>query len=175
VISIRRAEPDDSAFMVELANHPEVAPFLGARRARDEAAIREQIERSQAEPASFGRLIIEVDGRHAGVLGYHVVNERNRIAHLEALAVHPDFRGQRLADEAARIFQRYLIGELGFHRLELECYAFNERAIAHAARSGFVREGVKRKAYQRDGQWVDSVLFALVAEDLDESVPGMRS
>ena len=170
MITIRRAELEDAAFMVELANHPDVTPFLGARRARDEAAVREQIERSRAEPESFGRLIIEVDGARAGVLGFHLVSEHNRIAHLEALAVHPDFRGNRIADEAARMFQRYLIDALGFHRLELECYAFNERAIAHAERAGYVREGVKRKAYSRDGTWVDSVLFALVAEDLHDGM-----
>jgi len=32
---------------------------------------------------------------------------------------------------------------------------------------GFVREGRKRKAYLKDGEWVDSVLYALLAEDLD--------
>ncbi len=167
MIELRRAEPRDVEFLFELANHPEVAPFLGARRARDAAAILAQVERSQAEPEAFGRVIIEVDGERAGVMGYERVNERNRIATLEALAVHPDFRGRRLADEAARLFQRLLIAELGFHRLQLECYAFNERAIAHAERAGFIREGVKRKAYERDGVWVDSILFALVAEDLD--------
>ncbi len=171
MIRIRRAEPGDVAFMVELANHPEVAPFLGARRARDAEAIGEQIERSRVEPDEFGRLIIEVDGERAGVMGYHRVNERNRIAHLEALAVHPRFRGRRVADEAAAQFQRYLIGELGFHRLELECYAFNERAIAHAERSGFRREGVKRRAYEREGEWVDSVMFAFLEEDLEQSAP----
>ena len=168
MISIRRAEPADAAFMVELANHPEVAPFLGARRGRDLDVILEQIERSQSEPQSFGRLVIEVDGERAGVLGFHVRSERNRIAHLEALAVHPDFRGNRVADEAARMFQRYLIHELGFHRLELECYAFNERAIAHAERAGYTREGVKRRAYERDGEWVDSVMFSILAEELDD-------
>ena len=170
MIAIRRAEPGDAPFMVELANHPDVAPFLGARRARDEAAIVEQIERSENEPQSFGRLVIEVDGQRAGVLGFHLVSERNRIAHLEALAVHPDFRGNRVADEAARMFQRYLIRELGFHRLELECYAFNERAIAHAERAGYTREGVKRKAYERDGEWVDSVVFSILAEELDDGI-----
>ena len=175
MIELRRAEPADVDFLVELANHPDVAPYLGARRARDRDGILEQIERSRAEPEAFGRLVIVLDGGRAGALGYHVVNERNRIVHLEALAVHPDHRGRRLADDAARLLQRYLIVELGFHRLELECYAFNERAIAHAERAGFSREGVKRKAYERDGKWVDSVLFALVAEDLDESVPGVYS
>jgi RimJ/RimL family protein N-acetyltransferase len=49
----------------------------------------------------------------------------------------------------------------------LEIYGFNERAIHHAERAGFVREGVKRKAYERQGEWVDSVIFALVREDLE--------
>ncbi|HET8557685.1 MAG TPA: GNAT family protein, partial [Gaiellaceae bacterium] len=93
--------------------------------------------------------------------------ERNRIARLESLAVHPAFRGRRLADEAARLFQRLLLEELGFHRLEMEIYAFNERACAHAERAGFVREGRKRKAYLKDGEWVDSLLYALIPEDLD--------
>jgi RimJ/RimL family protein N-acetyltransferase len=72
-----------------------------------------------------------------------------------------------VADEAARLFQRHLFDDLGFHRLELEIYGFNDRAIAHAERAGFVREGVKRKAYARGDAWVDGVLFGLVREDLD--------
>jgi RimJ/RimL family protein N-acetyltransferase len=58
--------------------------------------------------------------------------------------------------------------DLGYHRLELEIYAFNERALAHAERAGFVREGVKRKAYIRNGDRVDAVMFALLREDLAE-------
>ena len=80
----------------------------------------------------------------------------------------PRFRGRRLADDAARLLQHHLIRELGFHRIELEIYGFNERAQRHAERSGFVREGVKRKAYASGDGWVDGVLYALVEEDLDE-------
>ena len=77
------------------------------------------------------------------------------------------FRGRGVADEAARRFQRYLIFELGFHRLELACYGFNDRAIRHTERVGFVREGVKRSAYMRHGEWQDAVQFALLREDLE--------
>ena len=93
-------------------------------------------------------------------------NRRSRIAHLGGLAVHPDFRGRRLADEAAREFQRHLLLDLGYHRLQLEIYGFNERAMRHAERVGFVREGERRKAYRRQGRWVGSALYALVREDL---------
>ena len=80
--------------------------------------------------------------------------------------MHPDFRGRRVADEGARLLQRLLF-DLGYHRLELACYGFNERAITHAERVGFVREGVKRRAYLRHGEWQDAVLFGLLREDLD--------
>jgi RimJ/RimL family protein N-acetyltransferase len=101
-------------------------------------------------------------------MGFGVENERSRIARLGGLAVHPDFRGRRLADDAARLLQRHLIFELDFHRLQLEIYGFNERAMRHAERAGFVREGVRRKAYRRHGEWVDGVMYGLVREDFEQ-------
>ncbi len=165
-VELRRAKPPDADFLLEVLADDDVRRFLGPRTAAARGEVLEEIERSRAEPGSFGRFVIEVDGESAGMLGFHVVNERSRIARLERLAVHPDFRGRRVADEAARLFQQLLL-ELGLHRLELEIYASNERACAHAERVGFIREGRKRKAYLKDGEWVDTVLYALIPEDLD--------
>jgi RimJ/RimL family protein N-acetyltransferase len=167
-VSIRRAVTGDLDFFVELVNDEDVEPFLGGRAAFDRESLRAEIERSGAEPQEFGRFVIEVDGERAGAMGFEVANRRSRIANLERLAVHPAFRGRHVADEAARLLQRHLLVDLGYHRLQLEIYAFNERAMAHAERSGFVREGVRRKAYLRHGDWVDGVMFGLVREDLEE-------
>jgi len=166
-VELRRAKPPDADFVLELLADDDVRQFLGPRTAAAREEVVEEIERSLSEPESFGRFLIQVDGEPAGMLGFHIVNERSRIARLERLAVHPAFRGRRLADEAARLFQRLLLEELGFHRLELEIYAFNQRACAHAERVGFVCEGRKRKAYLKDGEWVDTVLYAVLPEDLD--------
>lgn len=169
---LRRATDDDVEFFVELAGHEDVEPFLAAVRARDADGVRQEVERSLAEPQEIGRFVIEVeedgDWRRAGVMGFDLANRRSRIANLGGLAVHPEFRGRKLADDAARLFQRHLLLDLDFHRLQLEIYGFNERAIEHAERSGFIREGTKRKAYWRHGEWVDGVLFGLVREDLDD-------
>ena len=173
-IVLRRAGPQDVDFLVELGAHPDVDPFLAARRSRDRDALLTEIERSLAEPQAFGRIVVEVDGERAGVMGYERANERSRIARLGGLAIHPEFRGRHVADEAARLLQRYLLLALGYHRLELEIYGFNERAIRHAERAGFVREGVRRKAYWRHGTWVDGVLFGLVREDLVEPTTGLE-
>jgi steroid delta-isomerase len=171
---IRRAEPRDLDFLVELTNHDDVEPFLSARRPREPEELLEEIERSLREPLVFGRFVVEVDGRRAGIMGFHVENRRSRIASLGGLAIHPDFRGRRVAYQAARALQCHLIGELGYHRLQLEIYDFNERAIAHAERAGFVREGVRRRAYWRHGEWVDGILFGLVREDVELPVSGVE-
>jgi RimJ/RimL family protein N-acetyltransferase len=169
-VRIRRAEPADVDFLLELMTHDDVDPYLAVVRARDRDGLLDEIDRSQHEPDAFGRFLIEVDERGelrpAGVMGFELRNRRSRIAHLGNLAIHPDFRGRGLADEAARWLQRHLLFDLGFHRLELEIYGFNERAQRHAERAGFVHEGVRRKAYWRHDDWVDGVLYGLVREDL---------
>ena len=170
-VRIRRAAAEDLGFLVNLFTHEDVEPFLAAVRAKDPESVRAEIERSLKEPLEFGRFVIDVERegewRRAGVMGFEVANRRSRIASLGGLAVHPDFRGRHVSDEAARLFQRHLILDLGYHRLQMEIYGFNERAMRHAERAGWVREGVKRQAYERHGEWVDGVLYGLLREDLE--------
>ena len=166
--TLRRATEDDLEFIVALSTHHEVSPFMAAFSATEPEAVSEEIRRSESDPGRFGRVVLEVDGERAGLLAFQVFSERSRIADLRGLMLHPDFRGRGLADAAARLLVRHLIFDLDFHRVQLECYGFNERAIRHAQRSGFTQEGVKRKAYWRHGDWVDGVLFGLVRDDLEE-------
>ncbi len=168
-ISLRRAEAADAGFLVALVTHEEVAPFLAASRPRSEMELLAEIERSETEPEAYGVFVIEVDGTPAGTMSFERTNRRSRIADLSGLALDPPFRGRGIAREATHLVQRHLLDDLGFHRLQLEVYAFNERALAHAERCGFTREGVRRKAYWREGEWTDGVLFGLVEEDLDEA------
>jgi len=167
-VSIRRARSDDVDFLVELVTHEDVEPFLAAVRAKDRDEILAEIERSDTDSEAFGVFVVEVDEARAGTMRFERANRRSRIADLGGLAIHPDFRGRKISDQAARLFQRHLLDDLGFHRLQLEIYGFNERAIAHAQRSGFTREGLRRKAYWRNDEWVDGVLYGLVAEDLGD-------
>jgi RimJ/RimL family protein N-acetyltransferase len=165
-VSIRRARADDADFLVELVTHEDVEPFLSARRAKGHDEILAEVARSDTEPEAFGLFVIEVDGERAGTMRFARANERSRIADLGGLAVHPAFRGARVGDSAARLFQRHLFDDLGFHRVQMEIYGFNERAMAHAERAGFTREGVRRKAYWRNDEWADGVLYGLVVEDI---------
>jgi len=163
-VALRSAEPEDLDFLTALYADEAVRPFLAAAGRYERDGIAEHLQR---EPDEGGLLVVELDGDRAGALFWERTNRRSRIAHVGGIAIHPDFRGRRLADDAARLLQHHLIRERGFHRIELEIYGFNERAQRHAERSGWVREGVKRKAYRHGDGWADGVLYALVEEDLD--------
>jgi RimJ/RimL family protein N-acetyltransferase len=163
-VTIRVATTDDVDFLTDLYADDDVRPFLAAAGSYDRKGVAARLGQ---DPEAGGLLVVEVEGEPAGAMAWQLHNRRSRIANISGLAVHPRFRGRRLADEAARLFQRYLILERGLHRIELEVYGFNERAQRHAERSGFVREGVKRNAYAHDGGWVDGVLYGFVEEDLD--------
>ena len=168
---LRRATAEDAEFLANLAANEEISPFLAVLSPRDTDAFLDEIEAAEASPHERGRFVIEAVGEdeawRAGSVAFEVTNRRSRIAHLYGLMLDPRFRGRGLARAATELFTSHLIRDLNFHRVELECYGYNERAVLHFDRSGFVREGVKRKAYWRNGEWVDGVLFALVREDLD--------
>jgi RimJ/RimL family protein N-acetyltransferase len=164
---IRRAGPDDVPFWSALAAHEEVEPFMAAVSARDEDELLEAVRRSEEEPTLHGRFVLEVDGERAGVMAFDVANRRSRIAYLHAIMLEPRFLGRGLATAAARLFVRHLVFDLDYHRVQLEVYGFNERALRHVERAGFVKEGVRRKAYWRHGAWVDGIDFGLVREDLE--------
>jgi RimJ/RimL family protein N-acetyltransferase len=110
--------------------------------------------------------VVEEDGEPAGCVAFATVNAFARIAHLHRLMVDPARRGRGIGEQAARAFAAHLIRELGFHRVELETYAFNEPAQRLFERAGFRREGVRRLAYPRHERWNDAVCFGLVEEDL---------
>jgi ribosomal protein S18 acetylase RimI-like enzyme len=84
--------------------------------------------------------------RHVGRLGMGLLPEYRR----QGL-------GRRLVTQAIRASR-----EAGIERIELEVFASNEPAIALYQASGFVTEGIKRRARKLDGRYDDNVFMALL-------------
>ena len=58
-----------------------------------------------------------------------------------------------------------LFEQRGMHRIEAEVYGFNAPAQRVFERAGFVCEGVRRRAYDRAGEWQDSICFGLLVDE----------
>jgi RimJ/RimL family protein N-acetyltransferase len=64
-----------------------------------------------------------------------------------------------------RLLCRYGFQLRGLHRLQIETVADNEAMIKTAVAAGFTREGVLRRSAWLDGQFVDEVIYGLLADE----------
>lgn len=69
-------------------------------------------------------------------------------------------RGQGLGREAIGLALEFSWRYLNLHRVWLQTFRHNDRAIRAYASQGFVEEGVLRRAAYIDGDWVDVVMMA---------------
>jgi RimJ/RimL family protein N-acetyltransferase len=163
-VRLRRATAADAELLARLGATPAIARTVGATTLTDPEAIRAAIARAEADPAAAGRLVVEAPSP-VGAVAWSTRNARSRIAEVHGLMVEPSARGRGVGEAALRALVEQLVGELGFHRVEIEAYGFNHTAHRLFERVGFVREGTRRRAYWRHGAWQDSALFALLGDE----------
>lgn len=165
-LSLREAIDHDFAYLKMLAADPQVEPFL-AFAAADEDRLRAVMSAPGPAPGSGGMLMIEAaDGEALGGLGLTVVNKRSRICEISRVMVRPDRRRSGIALEAIRLACLHALHDHDMHRVQAECYGDNPAAHRLFERAGFTREGTRRHAYWRRGDWLDGVLFGLLADEL---------
>ena len=72
--------------------------------------------------------------------------------------------GRGIATKAARALKHYALSGLRFKRLEAPVFAWNPPSMHVLEKTGFVREGVLRRSVLKDGQLIDSVMYAAVSD-----------
>jgi len=80
----------------------------------------------------------------------------------------PEARGRGIATRAVLLLARWAFDDLGIERLQLTCGPDNVASQRVAERAGFTREGVLRRHLPFKGQRRDTVVFSLLARDLEE-------
>jgi RimJ/RimL family protein N-acetyltransferase len=76
-----------------------------------------------------------------------------------------DHRGKGYATEGAAALVSYGFGSLGLHRIEASTSNHNPDSRRVMERLGMTREACLREAEQRDGQWVDLVIYGILAHE----------
>lgn len=77
----------------------------------------------------------------------------------------PDKYGRGYGSEAIRLLLRHAFETVGLHRIELEVYAFNTRAIHVYRQAGFTAEGVRRQALRWEGEFHDAAVMSVLAPE----------
>jgi RimJ/RimL family protein N-acetyltransferase len=166
-VRLRIASREDLAYLSRLAQDPLVEPFLAPG-----AGAVERLEAVLAETSADGDpgglfVIVTASGEPAGGLALQVIGRHSRICEITRLMVDPRVRRSGIGAEAVTLACRHALVEHGFHRVQVETYGDNLAAQRLFERVGFVREGARRRAYWRRDQWLDGVLYGILAEELE--------
>jgi RimJ/RimL family protein N-acetyltransferase len=92
------------------------------------------------------------------------IDTHSRRAHL-GVSLRPAYRGRKLGADVVKVLCHYGFTVRGLHRLQLETLADNA-AMRHAAEAaGFHHEGTLRGAAWVMGQFVDEVIYGVLAAE----------
>ena len=80
-------------------------------------------------------------------------------------AIGSPFWGTGVFQEGAELMLEFAFETLNVHRLEARCAVPNGRGNGALKKVGAVQEGVLRKSFLRNGQYLDQVLYAIVEDD----------
>ncbi|MGJ7879184.1 GNAT family N-acetyltransferase [Streptomyces rochei] len=153
----------DAARMGEIVGDPEVRRFTGSPgHELTPELLRSWYGSRSAQPDRLDLAVTDpADGEVLGEVVLHAWVPEERSCTFRTL-IGARGRGRGIGTEATRLIVGYAFEELGLHRVQLDAYAFNDRALRVYEKVGFVREGVRRKVERRDGVWVDEVLMAVL-------------
>jgi RimJ/RimL family protein N-acetyltransferase len=73
--------------------------------------------------------------------------------------------GKGYGTDAMRVLLRFAFTEINLHRVSLNVFGYNARAIRSYEKAGFVVEGRARQRLRRDGQWWDMVYMGILKEE----------
>jgi RimJ/RimL family protein N-acetyltransferase len=93
------------------------------------------------------------------------IDRNNRNAFIRISIDQNAYQGKGYGSEALLLMLDYGFGILNLHRIELNVFAFNERAIHTYEKLGFQREGVQRQALYYNHAYHDSILMSMLADE----------
>lgn len=108
-----------------------------------------------------------IDRETGGYVGEIVLNEleEDDAAMNFRIALTPGWTGRGFGTEATRAVLDHAFDAIGLHRVGLDVYSFNPRAERSYEKAGFRHEGRQRHTLFWEGEWVDSVLMAVLSTD----------
>lgn len=138
----------------------------------DEEKWYDQARQAQAQGRGYTFAIrLREDHRLIGSTGLFGIDAKNRSATFGIAVADPQAQGQGYGREATELVLRFGFDELNLHRIQLNVFAFNDRAIRLYRSVGFQEEGRQRDALFRGGRYHDCITMALLEDEFRKLYP----
>lgn len=160
-VTLRSLEDDDSEMLRGWRNDPELSQYAC------NAIPISQIEQrtwydGYAKNKTYQVFIIEDEAKDP--IGYCLVknlDHLNRNAEIGGYLI-PKVQGKGYGKDVFKTLMKYCFKELNMHRVYLQVFAFNTRAVQLYEKLGFKIEGTFRDAFFKQGRYQDLVQMSIL-------------
>jgi putative acetyltransferase len=155
---VRPARPEEADEMARQYARMAEEGWIAGQPPIDLAERAERFRQAMEAPDPEASFVLEVDGQVVGHGGVSATHAKGVVTF--GMAVMPEARGTG----GGRALLDHIVDHArahGFHKIELEVWTDNARAISLYANAGFEVEGLKRNHYRRkDGSLRSALLMA---------------
>ncbi|MDP9863182.1 MULTISPECIES: GNAT family N-acetyltransferase [Streptosporangium] len=165
-VTLRPVGPEHVDGLWELVNDPETTRLTGTHGKIDYAAAEVWYGSRAAHDDRLDLAICAAeDGAYVGEIVLNELDTHNLSCNLRIALVGPRAFGKGYGTEAIRLVLDHVFTTTELHRVSLEVFDFNDRAVHVYRKAGFVEEGVRRDALRWDGGWHHSIMMSVLAPD----------
>jgi RimJ/RimL family protein N-acetyltransferase len=169
-VLLRALRPSDAAVLHSLLTAPEVARFVSAPPANVEAFERFIVKANRQRSGKYICYAVTLKGSDTAIGIFQIrETEPNFQAAEWGFALGSTFWGTGIFTESAQLILQFVFLTLGVHRLEARAAVRNGRGGRALQKMGAVQEGVLRKSFKCNGEYLDQVLYAIVKDDWSAS------
>ena len=166
-VRLRELRLSDAAALCQLLTSAEVARFISPPPTTVDGFERfiqwARYEQSEGRYICFA-IVPEGFDTAIGIFQIRQLDPRFETAEW-GFAIGAPFWGTGLFMEGAKLAVQFAFETVGVHRLEARAAILNGRGNGALAKIGAVKEGVLRKSFLRNGEYVDQALWSIVRED----------
>ncbi|MCH8839509.1 MAG: GNAT family N-acetyltransferase [Planctomycetes bacterium] len=173
---IRSFQPEDAASLARYANNRRIW-----RNLRDSFPHPYSLDdahqfiariKDQALETVFA---IEVDSQAVGSIGIRLKEDVERVTGEMGYWLGEPFWGRGLMTDVVRAFTEFALREFSLQRLEAGVYEWNPASARVLEKAGYRLEGTLRRSMIKDGQVIDRLIYACLAEDRPAGAAYTRS
>lgn len=143
--------------------------FTGSAQAFNKTEIENYIDRVAADSDRVDFLIFsKQDNKLVGEVVINEVDRNNRCGNIRILINKKEDFSKGYGTEAMILALNYGFGMFNLHRIELEAYPFNNRAVHVYEKIGFKREGIRRDGAYYNHKYYDMITMSFLENEFRE-------
>lgn len=147
--------------------------FTGSAQAFNKTEIENYIDRVAADSDRVDFLIFsKSDNKIVGEVVINEIDRNNRCGNIRILINKKEDFSKGYGTEAMILALNYGFGMFNLHRIELEAYPFNNRAIHVYEKIGFKREGIRRDGSYYNHKYYDMITMSFLEDEFKDTYLG---